>query len=135
MTITTACAASKGFTCSVCAKEYPAPPADSCTTGYGLDKHDNKVCYSCCANNDRAEMSATGKATLYLVGSNSTRGVVTNWPGSLRFSCSIKRGRHNIARNRYDAWFAGPDGFVWHGVTIGDNTQLCHCKRTREKVA
>jgi predicted lipoprotein len=54
---------------------------------------------------------------------------VSNWPGTLKMRAHVRVGNHNMARNRYDAWFTGPDGQQWHGVTIGDNTQLCHCKR------
>ena len=87
-----------------------------------------QVCFACCGVRDRADMIATGRAMLYL-----SRTTVSNWPGTLTFQTGrIVKGRHNIARTRYDAWFCGPDGFVWHGVQYGDNTQIIHCKRTRE---
>lgn len=56
-----------------------------------------------------------------------------NWPGSLEFRCWTRTGNHNIARTRYDVWFYGPDGYIWYGVTYGEDTQLCHCKRTKKK--
>lgn len=110
-------------------------------------------CYACCAELDKANMVETGRATLYLCGQEpkavpanwkpgtgawSTEGTklfeVTNWPGSLRFRVTGRtRGRHNIARTRVDVWFNGPDGYVWHGTQYGEWTQLCHCKRTRER--
>lgn len=84
-------------------------------------------------------MIETGRATLYLTVTSgvissyrsATHGKITNWPGSLSFPCIVRKGRHNIARVRYDANFAGPDGNRWHGVQYGDNTQIIHCKRLK----
>lgn len=105
-------------------------------TGYGLfGKRNRKVCYACCGERDRKTMVTTGKAVLYLThGGGEMTGVnvggsVSNWPGTLKFMCSVRIGRHNIAGKRYDVWFTGPDGKQWHGVTYGGNTQLCRCKR------
>lgn len=110
----------------------PSEHGDS-TTGYGTDAEGRTYCYACCADNDRAAMIATGRATLYLSGNWSDRtSVVTNWPGSLSFRASYqKTGRHNIAGKRYDVWFTGPDGKHWHGYQVGDNTQICHCRRVK----
>ncbi len=119
---------------------------ESFTTGYGTDDKGKTFCYDCCAKNDRQNMVNTGKATLYLVKrenpNHATVGMVnrsahkwyvTNWPSSLEFQCTgITKGRHNMAGSRYDCWFCGPDGFVWHGYQIGENTQICHCKRTKQ---
>lgn len=115
----------------------------SFTTGYGTDPETGKrYCYACCADQDREDMLETGRATLYLSQENSGvlrleggrgHGTVSNWPGSLKFPAYIKRGRHNIAGTRYDVWFKGPDGKTWHGVQYGDNTQICHCRRTKQE--
>jgi hypothetical protein len=98
-------------------------------------------------------MLETGRATLYLtlnevnpmrpnrhldgVSSIYHDGTahVGNWPGSLQFKLypRVKVGYHNVAGRRYDVWFPGPDGFVWHGTQFGDMTQICHCKRTKER--
>ena len=116
----------------------PTEPHASCTTGYGTDKDGNRKCFQCCADSDRQEMIETGKATLYLSKSIGTEGIyagrevwtVGNWPGSLKFRTGpVRKGRHNIARTRYDVWFRGPDGKDWHGVQYGENTQVCHCHR------
>lgn len=117
------------FYCDGCRKLKTVVHSDI-TTGYGIDKNGNKFCYSCCADNDRKIMRETGKYTLYLVGNNN-QWEITNWPGSLSFPARVVKGRHNIARVRYDAWF-NFDGHIWHGVTYGDHTQVCHCKRTKE---
>ena len=99
----------------------------SCGTGYGEDSNGKRFCYTCAAKRDRAEMKKTGRTVLYLTTGEYGDCVLTNWPGSLRLSGRFTKGRHNIARTRYDAWFRF-DGADWHGVTYGDNTQLCHCR-------
>lgn len=124
----------------------PSPHSTS-TTGYGVDSDGKWHCYECCAARDRQSMIETGRTTLYLVqtqvvvgaGSNppgTIRGgtwKVTNWPGSLSFPVSgLTQGRHNISRTRIDAWFVGPDGHYWHGAQYGENTQVIHCRRTKE---
>ena len=124
-------------------------------SAYGkLGKLGNKVhCFDCCADIDRQSMIDTGNSKhlpLYLsvhgrylkplpVSQQAKvqyfKGVVTNWPASLSFNCDVKltRGGHNIAGTRYDVWFNGPDGYIWHGVNYGENTMVCHCKRTKQK--
>lgn len=115
---------------------------------YGRNANGDKHCYPCCGAVDREYMISTGKITLYLsneaddlIGGltvrNSMQGWnVSNWPDSLRFKIKgyPRKGDHNIARYRYDVWFNGPDGHLWWGVQYGDNTQLCHCKRTKERI-
>ena len=107
------------------------------TTGYGVDAEGNRHCYACCAELDRANMLGTGRATLYLTTKAESASYgsakVTNWPGSLEFSGRYSVGRHNIARKRYDVVFIGPDGAIWTGTQYGDNTQICHCRRTKYK--
>ena len=124
------------------------------TTGYGEDDSGKTYCYACCADRDREAMVKNGRITLYLsFNPDNQRGEiqkpgyrpcgsrhvdtwqVSNWPGSLKFNAYVTIGRHNIDGKRYDAYFNGPDGFRWHGVQYGDNTQLIHCKRTKEKIA
>ena len=108
----------------------PSPHSEH-TTGYGTYNDDKTYCYTCCAKRDRKAMIETGRATLYLV-KHSVNESVVNWPGSLSFPVrSIHIGHHNIAGKRYDVWFIGPDGSKWHGVTYGNHTQLCHCKRVK----
>lgn len=129
--------------------------------GYGTTRDGKKVCYACCAANDRADMIATGCATLYLVlrtvprmpsdtdgvplaerdavyaKGTAARWFVINWPGSLEFKCfpGVKRNPRGggFGSQRTDAWFNGPDGYVWHAVNRG-NSDIARCKRTKEKV-
>ena len=132
--------------CVDCKRIIPPRREGEITGNYGLTAEGDKVCLDCCAYRDKGEMIETGRAVLYLTidagkwersmyGSGrkyETRtGKITNWPGTLEFRGSVKRGRHNIASVRYDVWFRGPDGFFWHGVQYGDYTQLVHCKRTK----
>lgn len=120
-------------TCSVCGE---TKSHTGIGTGYGVNQGGAKVCYECCAKSDRADMVKTGRATMYLTTlSGDGAAKVTNWPGSLEFHGRYSVGRHNIARRRYDVSFIGPDGFWWSGTQFGDNTQICHCKRTKRKAA
>lgn len=95
------------------------------------------ICYACCAVNDRASMTDTGRAVLYLCDSSASTGrtfTAQNWPGSLCFP--VTRSRKSTAYcfgrsvTRYDVWFTGPDGAAWHGVNVGDN-QILRCKRLK----
>jgi hypothetical protein len=119
----------KSFFCFVCKLEKQSPNDHICGgTGYGLDKENNKVCYSCCGKQDEESMEKTGKTILYL---DTAKRTVSNWPGTLSINLSsLSKGRHNIARVRYDVSFIHK-GKRWHGVQYGDNTQICHCKRSK----
>lgn len=106
-------------------------PHSDITRGYGQDADGKRYCYACCAERDRADMIASGKATLYLVPRKEVnRFEVRNWPGSLVFLAGpIRKGRHNIARNQYTTYFTGPDGATWIARQDGDNTEVAHCRR------
>ena len=129
----------KTIKCSVCHQVIPPPEPGSVTTNYCLDRRTGKVCSPCCGKRDRADMLATGRATLYLTtsprdpatGTRTSAGTLSNWPGSLKFHCYTRVGRHNIARVRYDAWFTIA-GEHWYGVAYGDNTQICRCRRLKK---
>jgi len=119
-------------TCFTCHNELPQS-TDNFTTGYGVDKDGNKFCYACCAENDQQYMRDKGKITLYLTTNTEGKQEITNWPGSLRFPTPyVKRSFHNIAKHRYDTWFVF-EGYYWHAVQYGDNTEIAHCKRTKDK--
>jgi hypothetical protein len=114
---------------------HPESPHSEFTRGYGQDANGKKYCYQCCADRDLEQMRKDGKTCLYLTvdpkGENSK---LTNWPGSLAFlPYRIRIGRHNMAGKRYDVWFSGPDSTSWHGVTFGDKTQICHCRKIKSK--
>ena len=111
-------------------------PHGAHTTGYGYYADGTRHCYECCAAHDLAAMCSHGRVALYLV-KRPAGYVATNWPGSLEFPIPLapRTGRHNIAGRRYDVDFRGPDGYWWHGTQYGDNTQVVHCKRTKQAFA
>lgn len=132
----------KTFTCADCKQTLPVQTNGG--TGYATIADGSKVCYACCGERNKKDMIETGKATLYLSAVrcsyalpnqkwNTLLARVSNWPSTLEFKVSAnKAGRHNMAGTRYDVWFTGPDGREWHGVTYGDNTQICHCRRNKD---
>lgn len=135
------------YICAGCGQEIDPPAQGDITTRYGIMRDGAKVCYPCCGLRDRAAMIADGRAILYLtnkpnpsytgLGTGTNRQpklwFVTNWPNSLTFTAlgSPSESWHNIARVRLDVWFYGPDGFIWHAVQYGRNTQILRCKRTK----
>lgn len=151
------------YICDRCQEEIPSPEPGDITTGSGVTGDGAKHCFPCCAAMDREYMLAHGKITLYLVERDDPNyyghadlqdwarlgnvniypqkrrvaHAVTNWPNSLSFRVcgGPRRSRHNIARWRYDVWFVGPDGHLWHGYKCGDDIDICHCKRTKRTVA
>lgn len=81
-------------------------------------------------------MKDHGRISLYLVKRPAhapTPGwIITNWPGTLTFPIEVLwDGKHNWGLEVLFARFIGPDGYVWSGKTIGDNTELFHCRRTK----
>lgn len=127
--------------CHACADKrildcgHTPSPHGPMTTGYGTDSDGKRHCFACCSERERAQMVATGKATLYLSKTDSGAWQIADWPGLLKFTprYGVATGRHNWAGKRYSTQFVGPDGFVWSGVTYGDNTQIHHCKRTKQR--
>lgn len=101
------------------------------TSGYGIDKNGKKHCYVCCAERDKRQMRDDGRITLYLV-KRGEEYVLTNWPASFEIPLyHVRKGRHNIARARYDFWFSF-EGTPWHGVQYGENTDIAHCRRVKK---
>lgn len=138
------------FACSVCGAHRDLNTSgEGCGTGYGRTAADAFVCYPCGAEQTREDLIAKGKGTLYLTlprredrrryraGDVLAPGIasLTDWTGKLSTPalwCTV--GDHNIARVRYDVRFrlAGED---WHGVTYGDDTQICHVRRLKAQAA
>ena len=113
--------------CAMCKKSLGSE-------NFGTRNNGEKICYSCCAENDKECMRVYGKNTLYLVKDFKNDWYIQNWPGTLKIRAGIiKVSHHNMAGKRYDTWF-NFDGYQWHGVTYGDNTQICHVKKTKVKV-
>jgi hypothetical protein len=114
--------------CSVCGKETVSP--NRLGTGYGITPNGDKVCYECCAKQDMAYMESHDKITLYH--SCREKEEVINWPGTLRFPAFSFEGKHNWGLPRYDVYFVDHTGQRWHGVRIGDNTDLVHCQKIKK---
>ena len=123
------------FVCADCGEEkIHVNPNGFGGTGYGIVREggvEKTVCYDCCGKRDRADMSATGRAILYLT-EGPDGALVANWPGTLKFRVRYKKaGSHNIARRRVDVWFNDCEGREWHGVQLGDFSQICRCRRSK----
>jgi len=122
------------FECTHCKRIKPIQVSGG--TGYGINKDNEKVCYVCCAKQELETMVETGKAVLYFC-----KDKVTDWAGELSFKVLEQRtsrwskgyytnGNPTI-QTRIDYWFRTPDNSLWHGYTIGDFTQVAHCKRIK----
>lgn len=117
------------FTCSVCG-EHKIHESNF-SIGYGRDKDNNIVCYECCGKQDATtleQLQPKGKFVMYL---NINDQTLSNWPGTFQIKLnSIRKGRHNIAKTRYDTWF-DYKGNNYHAVQYGDNTQIAHIRRLK----
>ena len=99
------------------------------SAGYGRNDKGEILCFQCCGWEELASMRDNGRVTLYLTENTrngDTLGRLGNWPGTFEIAARVRKGKHNIARTRYDVWFRAFDR-NWHGVQYGENTQLCHC--------
>lgn len=119
------------FTCHQCGEHKTHE--SKFTTGYRIDRDNNKICYECCGINDKKELEAMmpGEKTYLYLSEKETGWVITNWPGTLNIRCSRpKIGKHNMAGRRFDVWFSFA-GNEYHGVQYGTNTQVLHVKRLK----
>ena len=123
--------------CSKCGKE--CKPDRSCS-GYGvMSETGEKVCYACCGEMDEQMLlnARPGERfSFYLTGDIQQGHYVGNWPGSFKIRVYPRKGKHNIARVRYDFWFTfGKNEF--HGVRYGNDTEIAHirCLKQNEKTA
>ena len=146
--------AAETFICNTCHETKPIQKEGG--SGYGEDSAGNKHCYDCCGETDRRDMAAGKPMCLYLSGSITPgqedrtvsqtllwnpgmqrtewvpKWILSNWPGTINIPIHfVRKGRHNIARVRYDVWFRFA-GRAWHGVQYGNDTQICHCKTIKE---
>jgi hypothetical protein len=83
-------------------------PTDSFTTGYGIDKDGNKVCYACCGVLDSKRLADGKDPGLYL-----EKGFITNWCGTFRIPVTYSR---HVAR-----LFFGKPGIVGNFSYMGKN--------------
>ena len=124
------------FRCSQCNEHKPITTGSS--AGFAQDDKGNKICYACCAIQDKQWMKDHNTITLYLTIDNPhrqvgfwSRGKITNWPGTLEYQAHIRKGYHNWAGVQYSVWFKDDTGQVWYGRQVGNDTQLCHCRKIK----
>ena len=91
-------------------------------SGFALSETGDITCYACCAESEKEYMIENGRIELYLIWTNNKLEAV-NWPGTLRFP---------ITKVRYDVWFDF-DGYEWHGVKYGNDSEICHCRKTKRR--
>ncbi len=74
----------------------------------------------------KAALNARGTFALY-------EWVASDWLGGFFTHCYVQTSFHNMAGcdGRRDAWFWGPDGHQWWGVSIGWG-DICRFKKTKE---
>lgn len=121
------------FTCSVCGLDKVHD--DELTTGYAIDKDQNKVCFSCCGIQDAKELKELpyGKTiAFYLTKDKTGNWRVCNWPASFIVPVRVPvKGLHNIARYRYDIWFSY-EGNKYHGTQYGDNSEIVRIRKVKK---
>ncbi len=116
-------------------------------TGYAIrrdktstdGKKETKHCYPCAALLEKEDMKKDGMWTGYVKFDDNTKKPVQiqNWTGNMSFIVTrYSEGEHNWRKKRFDVWFRGPDGAVWHGTHIeSDVSELIHCRRTKLRSA
>jgi hypothetical protein len=89
------------------------------------------------AESTKNAMRENGQYLFYLLDNQdktclyNERFSIVNYNNSVVFNnIWVKKGKHNFAGTRYDAWFVF-EGYWWHGVNYGENSQLIHCKKTK----
>jgi hypothetical protein len=119
------------FKCDRC--QQTKVNTDPNTTGFAVNNKDEKICYECCGEVDAFELKILKPKQKYVLYLDREKKTLSNWPGTFVIQLeSIKIGKHNFAGKRYDAWFRYA-GFDYHMVQIGDNTQIAHITKTKDK--
>lgn len=105
-------------------------------TGYASRADGTRICYDCCAIDDKAWMVTGQPIVLYLSkrakdSDGRIHWQVQNWPASLTIhprmvKRSEMRGFGWRPIPRYDVWFKHA-GHCWHGVNQGDS-QILRCR-------
>ena len=117
--------------CSICGKEITREE-NSISTGYATNKDGEKICYQCCGELDKKELSETGVLHGYL--SKDEAGYYFgNWPGTLKIRVyGVRKSWHNFAGKdgRRDFWLQF-NGGNYHVLNIGDNecAKVKRCKK------
>jgi len=118
----------ENFLCSTCKQTLPVQTNGG--TGYGRLPDGSLVCYHCIGIQDGHALANAKKGEKFIYYLSSRDGVheISNWPGTFRQLVGhIVKGKHNMARVRYDFWFRFSNRKFW-GVQYGDNTQIAHIR-------
>lgn len=128
--------------CTVCGAAFVS---NGFAPGYGTRLNGDRVCYSCIGKEDKAELLNTGKLIGYLHFDSESKpyhrtgfeylknASFMNWPGTFRvpISQAVKRSFNNFGAPRIDFWFTF-EGHKYHGVNVGDNSQIARVKRLKD---
>jgi hypothetical protein len=126
--------------CFKCNKEIvPDPRYAHFTPGYGIDKDNNKFCYSCIGEMEKEEITNTPIGSKHLfyyteekTGERTFKTFVINWPSSVKYSCYTKQGRHNFGLKMLSIWFKDHNGNNWYGRIVNpDYNQSFMAKRIK----
>lgn len=98
------------------------------TTGYGVGPSGKKLCNTCCAEQDRAIMKATGKGFGYLRDLK-----IITWPGKVLADrvVVLRKWRDSFGGHRVSFRFCF-EGAVWSGSGPG-NGMYCRFRKTKLK--
>ena len=113
--------------CYICKKEI-VRDVNRISTGYGIDKDGNKVCFACCGDLDKKQLLETGKLYGYYSG-----GYFSNWPGTFKLLANYsKKSYHNFAgRNGRTDFWCRFEGNEYHGVHIGHNNECATIRKIK----
>ena len=130
--------------CNVGLPGYAIVPSKDDQQGYyvGHDVHKgDKICYECCGRLDSEWMRIHDRIMLYLSYKEEDgrkKWDVSNWPGTLTFPASVsvsKRGHYSPFAGYMElrhAYFRDEHGRFWSGRSIGDWTEICHCRKLKK---
>lgn len=118
--------------CHVCGKEIIS---DGIGTGYGINKDNNKVCYSCCGLQDEKQLIENGSLCGYFHKDREDgRMYFTNWPGTLKIHVYYtKYSYHNFAgiNGRVDFWFTYKNMNFWGYCISPKYNEIAHVKKSK----
>jgi hypothetical protein len=120
-----------GYACTHCAQCGAAFVPQGMGTGYAV-RNSQRICYACNAQHMVQQMQSTGRAFMFLVARapHPTPYQVTSWCGTLAYNVTgVRRTKHNRCGHATHVWFIGPCGMPWHGVHMGSNNTMVHCRR------
>lgn len=117
------------FICHVCKQEKTN--TSEFTTGYGVDKDDNKVCFECCGKQDESQLRAMKPGDKTVLYWTEKERKLSNWPGTLNIKANyFTKSWHNFGGWKTHIWF-NFEGNNFYAYSIGDRTQIAHVRRVK----